>query len=82
MVLVRSPSQLATIIFARMIQSPGACRDPANFRIFRSSSASAGGRAYNNFGTTDRLPASMAPQQTIYTRKEKLRIRDPNKVGI
>jgi hypothetical protein len=50
MVLVRSPSQLATIILARMIQSAGACRDPANFRIFRFSSTSAGGRAYNNFG--------------------------------
>jgi hypothetical protein len=47
---VRTPSQLATIIFARITHSAGACRDPASLRIFRSSSASAGARACSNFG--------------------------------
>ncbi len=71
MVLVRSPSQLATTILARITQSAGACRDPATLRIFRSSSASAGGRACNSFGMTDRLPTSIPPTEAIYTPKEE-----------
>jgi hypothetical protein len=71
MTLVRSPSQLAAIIFARMAQSAGACRDLASLWIFRSSSASAAGRAYSNFGMTDRLPTSIPLAPAIYTTKEE-----------
>jgi hypothetical protein len=48
--VVRSPCQLEGTIRTRDIQSPGAWRLPASLRIFPSSSASSGARAYSSFG--------------------------------
>ena len=39
------------MIRARSLQSAGACRAPANLRIFLLSPSSSGGRALTNFGT-------------------------------
>src|SRR5690348_10214072 len=45
------PSQLSTTIRARSLQSAGACRAPASWRIFLASPSSSGGRALTSFGT-------------------------------
>jgi hypothetical protein len=50
--VVCHPAQLNVMIFARRLQSAGACLAPANFRIFCSSTASTAGRAYKNIGMT------------------------------
>src|SRR5690349_13045489 len=46
-----SPSQLSVMIRARSLQSAGACRAPASWRIFLAWPSSSGGRALTNFGT-------------------------------
>jgi hypothetical protein len=46
-----SPSQLSATIWARSIQSAGACRAPASLRIFLASLSSCGARARKYLGT-------------------------------
>jgi hypothetical protein len=53
----------------------GPSGSPRSNKVRLPYSASAGGRAYSNFGMTDRLPASIPPAEAIYTPKEELSIR-------
>ena len=59
-----SPSQLRAMIWARSIQSAGACRAPASLRIFLTSLSSSGTRALKYLGTelaSDSQPALPHP---------------------
>src|SRR5216110_1869285 len=68
------------MIFARPIQSAGACLAPANFRIFCSSTSSAAGRADKNIGMTLTPRAAQAgpttPTGPTYPRHEERCIRE------
>src|SRR6266545_2710976 len=77
--VVRRPSQLWAIIWARRIQSPGACRAPASLRMVCSSAGSTGGRANSRTGTADspsaRSIAQLLPRHATYTHIEERSIK-------
>jgi hypothetical protein len=65
------PAQLNVTIMERSLQSAGACRAPASFRILSSSWSSPGARAINRLGTVKYLLAiTMHP--TNHAAKRKL----------
>src|SRR6266508_4590455 len=73
--VVRRPSQLWVIIWARRIQSPGAWRAPASLRMVRASAGSTGGRANSRTGTAAPSSARSITQplceHTTYTHIEE-----------
>src|SRR5690348_13559800 len=60
-----SPSQLSVMIRARSLQSAGACRAPASWRIFLAWPSSSGGRALTSFGTELASPYLVSAPATI-----------------
>jgi hypothetical protein len=66
-----SPSQLSAMIRARSIQSAGACRPPANLRIFLASPSSCGARALKYFGTGLASRQSADPPVPLFNRSKR-----------